>query len=280
MNSLRFLRNVPTAPCKLEKEVIVITMPKCGTHLLNRLITCLTGSLPSEESFQTRSVSEAHSILERHGKRSRRFLRGHLVHTPEIEKLLSDQNIRCVFMIRDPRDVVVSHSHWVTSELHGSNSNRLFYNALDSIEERIMTSICGRPEGWNEGNPGERERMSLHYHGVREHIGKRVGRYLPWFDSDAICTVKFEALIGPMGGGNTELQKNEIFKVADFLNVDVSMKDVQEISEGLFNPTAKTFRKGQVNGWKDHFNDLHRLVFKALAGKELIDLEYETGFDW
>jgi hypothetical protein len=255
-------------------------MPKCGTHLLGRLISGLTGCERSKESLRTLSVAEAQSVLDSHEKLSGRFLRGHQVHTPEIEQLLAERSVRVVFIIRDPRDTVVSHAHWVTSDQHGSEANRTFYKSLPSIDQRIMTSICGRPAGWNEGKPLVEESENLQYHGVREHVGQRLQRYLPWFRSAAVCTVRFEDLVGPQGGGAADVQEDEILRVADFLEIEVARNAVCDIVESLFDPTAKTFRRGQAGGWKEEFNDLHKLVFKAVAGKELIELGYETEFDW
>lgn len=260
--------------------LLAISMPKCGTHLLDRLVAGLTGCERSEESMRTLSVCEAERILNRHENTQGRYLRGHQVYTFEIERMLSSRGVRIVFIIRDPRDLVVSHAHWVTSDQHGSQSNRLFYKSLSSLDQRIMTSICGRPEGWNEGKPSKDELISLQYHGVREHIGLRLGRYLPWLSCESVCTVKFERLVGSRGGGTAQMQEEEVRRVADFLGVELSPKAMSSLLGKIFDPSSKTFRRGQIGSWKEEFNELHKLVFKTVAGAELIELGYESGFDW
>ena len=262
--------------------VIAISMPKCGTHVLMRLVAALTGKTPATRTLRTTDVAAASQILDQDSDAQNRslFLRGHQQYTAEIESLLIERGIRVLLILRDPRDTVVSHAHWVTTAKHGSAANRKFYSALPTIEERILVSICGRPAGWNEGEVSADEEHSLAYHGVREDIGRRVQRYVGWLDSPAACVVRFENLIGPDGGGTKSAQIDEISRAAAHLNIDSSTVDPQQIADQLFDPSAKTFRSGRIGGWKEAFDNRHKLVFKSLAGDLLIRLGYEQDFDW
>ena len=43
---------------------------------------------------------------------------------------------------------------------------------------------------------------------------------------------------------------------------------------------SATFRKGKTGGWRDHFTQEHKVLFKEIAGDLLIRLGYEHNNDW
>lgn len=265
------------------ENLLAISMPKCGTHLLTRLVSGLTGCERSHVSLATTDVKEADRVLSQHhatATRQSKFLRGHQVYTHEIQQLLERRGFKILLILRDPRDTVVSHAHWVTTDKHGSDANRRYFASLPTIDERIMASICGRPEGWNEGTPVGDEAAMLKYHGVRETIQQRLHRFMPWAASNSVCTIHFEKLVGSQGGGCDAEQHKEIRRAAQFLGLDIATYDISVVADQLFDRSVKTFRKGSIGSWKHSFNSLHKLVFKTIAGRELIELGYEEGFDW
>ena len=264
-------------------RVLANSMPKCGTHLLSKLIAELTGCTVGLGFLRTGDEMEARRVLEENcqsaGSRCA-FLTGHQRYESGVELALRDAGYRVVLILRDPRDVVVSHAHWVISDEHNHAANRRFYRALPDLEHRVMVSICGRPAGWNEGNLSDHEQFLLEYHGVRLDIGTRLRRYLPWIDSQISCVVRFENLVGPLGGGTREAQVEEIRRVANHLDINLSDGEADRIGECLFDSQAATFRKGSIGGWKETFGWHHKLAFKASAGDLLIELGYEQDFDW
>jgi sulfotransferase 6B1 len=282
---VRFVRECTTAKEENSAgtDVLAISMPKCGTHLLTRLVSSLTGCTRSNQALRTGNVSEAQQIIDHHrsvASKQHTFLRGHQCYSSEIETLLTEQGFRVFIMLRDPRDTVVSHAHWVTNEKHRSDGNRRFYNSLPTLDERLMASICGRPKGWNEGTVSAKDSELLDYHGEREDIGRRLQRYIPWIESDVVCLLRFENLVGAEGGGCSTVQLEEICKAATHLGIDQGDFDAEAVANGLFDRTVRTFRRGEIGGWAESFNNLHKIAFKAVAGKALITLGYEQDYDW
>ena len=56
---------------------------------------------------------------------------------------------------------------------------------------------------------------------------------------------------------------------------------IQDHSRG--HPARKNprlFRKGKTGGWRNHFSDEHKQIFKDITGDLLIELGYETDNDW
>ena len=103
--------------------------------------------------------------------------------------------------------------------------------------------------------------------------------YLPWKDEPFVYTTTFEKLVGPQGGGSREVQLNEIKNIARHIGVTITEQDAKRVADELFGGSG-TFRAGKQGGWKPHFSQRHIDAFKNIAGKLLIDLGYEQGFDW
>jgi hypothetical protein len=171
-----------------------------------------------------------------------------------------------VLIIRDPRDIAVSHYHYVTRQAR-MHQLRAYYNALPDDSARLMTSIQGIPESEWQG----RTRLG--------DIGRRCRVFLEWADHGA-CLVQFERLIGPLGGGTRHAQHSEILRMAAYLGMELDAATVDSIAASVYYRKSSTFRKGIVGDWKNHMTPEHKGAFKRVAGKLLLDLGYETDNDW
>ena len=52
------------------------------------------------------------------------------------------------------------------------------------------------------------------------------------------------------------------------------------LSEAIQPKKSHTFRSGKTGGWKQHFSDEHKKLFKDVAGDLLVRLGYERSNDW
>jgi hypothetical protein len=50
------------------------------------------------------------------------------------------------------------------------------------------------------------------------------------------------------------------------------------VEEGLFG-VGRTFRKGQIGGWREEFSAEHEVAVKEDLGSLLVELGYEAGPD-
>jgi hypothetical protein len=171
-----------------------------------------------------------------------------------------------ILIIRDPRDIAVSHFHYVTKQ---TRRHRLhaYYNALPDDSARLMTSIRGIPESEWQG------------HTRLGDIDTRCRVFLDWVDHGA-CVVKFERLVGPLGGGTRQSQQNEILRIAAYLGIRLDTATVEAIAANIYYRKSATFRKGIVGDWRNHMTSEHKGAFKRVAGSLLLDLGYETDHDW
>lgn len=78
-----------------------------------------------------------------------------------------------------------------------------------------------------------------------------------------VCTVSFEELVGPEGGGSRSKQRAAVNRVAEHLGLAV---EPEPIAANLFDRASFTFRTGQIGGWRDAFTTSHRALFERRFG--------------
>jgi sulfotransferase 6B1 len=64
------------------------------------------------------------------------------------------------------------------------------------------------------------------------------------------------------------------------LNLPLSESEVTTLADQILFQKSTTFRKGQIGDWHNHFSEQHKAAFKQVAGEALIQLGYETNYDW
>jgi len=243
------------------------SLPKAGTHLLRRLL-CL---LPNTSSMWSYHFDEA---IDGVGNYKQLFnpshgqvITGHVPYSKSIMQVLDAHNYCNFFMLRDPRDVVVSGAHYITNMDH---THRLssYFKSLPSDHERIMATIQGI-----DGN--------LLKDGIRsKSIGEHLDGFLGWMEEPSCLIVKFEDLIGSAGGGDESHQINIIKEIINHIGLILPEHEIKQISSQVFSSKSKTFRSGQINGWKNRLSDEHKIAIKELAGGALIKMGYEKDYNW
>ncbi len=248
------------------------SFPKSGTHLLTQILNgfrrfgpFVNSGLPPVRSFEGQSgVLRDPELL---AKEVERFLPGdigygHAHAYPELIKLLTAPEMATFFIYRDPRDVVVSHVHYVVDINSQHVHHRYYTESLNSFDERLETSIRGLPEA--------------------EHpfpdIGERFAPYLEWLDQKAVHSLRFEDLI--------KANESVFHKIIDFVvlrgfEVEQDTNRLVRLLRKSIDPEkSPTFRSGKIGSWKKSFANKHKEIFKDLAGDLLIQLGYEKDRNW
>lgn len=275
------------------EEFVLFTMPKTGTHLMRPLLELLTDknsiSYWSPEVECPKSylydknmtnlflllpqVVQAYwlhqpipaecfvSVLD-NLQYTEDFLVTHAPFSSEMERILKERNSVVFFLVRDPRDWVISvikHPPISGVDIYGGPIGDRHFLSLDK-DQKINYVIEGTP--W--------------YYSALEAYNK----FLPWSRSPVCCTLRFEALLGPQGGIYTEKEQiAELRKIADALHIEASDETLLEAYKGSFGK-GPVFSKGKPGAWKDHFKDEHKELFKELFGDVLIELGYEKDYNW
>lgn len=289
--------NFSVIPAPRPPEFVLFTMPKTGTHLLRPFLEQLTHrksipfwsqeiKFPKEYLYDT-SVVQAllaepdhlqiywlHRPTTKNAvisllnslKNHNAFLVTHAPFSPLMESLLAQRHTVVFFVVRDPRDWVVSvvdHPAVPGVDFFGDPlGDRTFVEM--PRDKKIETVITGM--NTNKGSFPSGEQV--------------VSRFLPWKDSNRCCLLKFETLLGPRGGASSILEQLiELRKISDALNLDVSDDLLLSAFENSFGK-GTTFNKGKTGVWKTTFNEHHKALFKQHMGKILIALGYEQDDNW
>lgn len=261
-------------------RVLVASLPKAGSHLLTSLLRRLprmmfSGRHYTPDDFVLLSPPQRSDGLRewdwdalrraltavRHGQ----FLTAHWPERREVSGMLQELGYRVILMLRDPRDVVVSQTFYITrSRRH--HLYRRYNEELATNDDRLMASIRGLPA--NE-----------HGRGVGS-IGQRLAGQMRWLEALNVHDCRFEALVGERGGGSGEAQQREVQAIAGHVGRPVSPQKASELGREIWSGGSSTFRKGQSGDWRNHFTEAHTSAFKEVAGSRLVDLGYERDLDW
>lgn len=189
------------------------------------------------------------------------FLVTHAPYSLETEKLLQKRNSLVFFLIRDPRDWIISiikHQPVTGVDIFGLPIGDRRFEDL-TIDQKIHTILKGTPE----------------YYSALEILNK----FLPWRNSPVCCTLRFEALLGLRGGFSEKDQLAELRKISNALHLDLPDEILLDAYDESFG-TGHTFLKGKAGTWKDHFTEDHKRLFKKELGAVLIELGYEKDDNW
>lgn len=278
---------------EIPEEFVLFTMPKTGTHLMRPLLEYLTGkntvSYWSKEIDFHKSylydknmtdlllllpnVVQAYWLHQPIPKASFASVLDHLhytddilvTHAPfsnEMENSLKERNTIVFFLIRDPRDWVISvikHPPVSGVDIYGSPAGDRHFQTLD-FNQKIDYVIDGTPK----------------YYSTLEVFNK----FLGWRKSPVCCPLRFEALLGPRGGTYSEKEQIiELRKLANALHLDVSDEYLLEAFDASFGK-GTVFSKGKAAAWREYFTEEHKDHFKEVLGDLLIELGYENDYNW
>ncbi|MEN6299594.1 MAG: sulfotransferase domain-containing protein [Anaerolineaceae bacterium] len=248
------------------------SFPKSGTHLLTQALQgfpslgpAVDSGLPAVVTYEgdtgrTRAPDEILHDL-------RRFLPGdigygHLHAIPELIEFFRQDGYASYFILRDPRDVVISHVHYVT-DLEPRHALHCYYTEeLHNFDERLMISIQGL-RGVDFDFPD---------------IYQRFAPYLGWMEIPQVMVLRFEDFIA-----NRILILQEVIEFAVQRGFPLALEKEEAISVLASNidpQRSPTFRSGKTGGWRSQFTPEHKALFKEICGDLLIRLGYEKNNDW
>ncbi|MGE0198794.1 MAG: sulfotransferase domain-containing protein [Simkaniaceae bacterium] len=238
--------------------IAIVTVPKSGSHLIGRLITLLSKELNFESppGFHTDEFMRSKTLPKTYPKR--------------------------ILLVRDPRDVCLS---WINFIKKGVEKD-----VVDFIDKNILALPEPHKATWRSLNFDTQLaaviRGESHYtHNLKIHptlvyyplVTFEPAIHLAREPQTLIC--KFENLVGPKGGGTEKAQKEEILKIVQFLGLEISEEQLNQIAPQLFGGVG-TFHKGQIGGWRNTFNSSNKKLFKKRKQYLLEAFGYEKDTHW
>ncbi|MCH9769328.1 MAG: sulfotransferase domain-containing protein [Gammaproteobacteria bacterium] len=216
-------------------ECVCLTIRKAGTNFLSRAMGLM---------------DHPHYRVE------------HLVYLSALKYVDQNPEVKVIVMVRDPRDVCVSGVYWRTDiwKHSGHQPGKPFlYQPCILHEDELKL--------WNQSSFDEKLMLT-----IQHKLPFPYSQILTEYDlasyyaerpNSLVC--KFEDLVGAKGGGDDELQRETIKKMADFLGLDLSKKATDHVVANLFGASS-TFRKGQIGSWVEHFKAEHHAAFDSMMG--------------
>ena len=254
-------------------RVIVISMPKAGTHLILRVLGLLPKMvysgrhLDEHDLFESQDYTEnSHLAIDKledmiSACRDGQYFSGHFPYHTAIERTLGQHEVVPLVIIRDPRDVAVSYVNYVSSEPRHYH-HRLYTEKYTNFDDRLMATLAGFSA---DKKYTERGLVPMYTH---------ICSYLPWLNSDLAITFRFEQLVGPSGGGGVEQQRDAISTIAKSVNRRLDEEQLEAIRSKAFSTSSRTFHKGQSGGWSCKFNDSHKEFCKRYLDDAIVRLGY------
>jgi len=269
--------------------VLVNSFPKSGTHVLTKIMEMVgyaqtkTHISRSLIMYGQRNMIRNIRIYRRidkdqlsglnidlenqHRRIKEPWLRNHLnkylsekvysqAHVPfsiELEAVFLGMGLKSLYIHRDPKDVLVSLKNYILKLKRHPNHKMLV--SLKSNEKRLETLICGFNRGSNID--------------LLSPFAEKFARSIKWSSSPFTCSVEFEKIIGPKGGGSKAEQKKELLKILSYLGCDERVRE--NMSDKIFDRKSETFHKGLIGQWEkeftpnilDLFNEKFRQIHKV-----------------
>ncbi len=253
------------------------SFPKSGTHLLIQVLEGFTkigpavnSGLPAIVTFDgvtghQRSSDEILNDLQRLLPGDIAY--GHLHAETGIINAICSQPFAAYFILRDPRDVVVSHVHYITDMAPGHIHHRYYHEELPDFDARLKFSIEGNQDKCNQS--GETPLPD---------IGSRLEPYLDWLSEAEVLSLHFENLIAQTPDTIEKILKHAVQR--GFV-ITKSSEEARHILENNIDPKrSPTFRSGKIGAWRSAFNAENKQLFKEKTGDMLIRLGYEDNPNW
>ncbi|MFN3307753.1 MAG: sulfotransferase domain-containing protein [Anaerolineales bacterium] len=248
------------------------SFPKSGTHLLTQILQAFADLGPAVDSGlpavvmyegdvgRLRSEDEIVADLKR-------FLPGdigygHLHHLPSVAQILSSPPFVTYFILRDPRDVAVSHVHYVTEMEPRHAHHAYFAHELTTFEERLAATITG----------------SAHANPPLPSLADRLAPYLRWLEEPSILTLRYEDFWQER---QSVLRKVLEHAVRRGFPLRQNMEEALRVLDNSIQPQrSPTFRRGGMWGWREAFTPEHTQLFKEHCAEIVEVLGYEKDENW
>lgn len=244
--------------------------PKSGSHLLLQILNGFTKIMPYKyvEAEPVRTIekegrrkTEAEILSELKRIPPGVVGWGYVEASPENVAFLCQPSRVNYFMYRDPRDMLVSQVFFAT-DMHEEHGMHEFYKSLPDFGERLKVAITGI------------DRDGLYMVGVRQ----RYAAVFEWLEQEHVMCIRFEDLIHNRDA-TLDAMLDEVESVG--YKIPTPRETALSILVKAIQPKkSRTFRSGKTGGWREHFTEEYKDLFKDVTGDLLVKLGYEKDNDW
>ena len=247
--------------------------PKSGSHLLLQILNGFTQIMP----YKYVAADPVRTITKEGRRKTNQEVLADLLHLPSsvigwgyVEATPENVAVLCqpgrvnYFIYRDPRDMLVSQVFFAT-DMHEEHGMHNYYNSLPDFGERLKVAITGI------------DHDGLYMVSVKQ----RYEGVFQWLDASRqkhVLCIRFEDLIN-----NRDATLHSMLDEVEKTGYKIPTpreKALSVLREAIQPKQSHTFRAGKSGGWREHFTDEHKTLFKDIAGDLLVRLGYEKNNDW
>jgi hypothetical protein len=244
--------------------------PKSGSHLLLQVLSGFTRIMP----YAYVEGDPVRTITKPGRRRSSAQILGNLCRIPRgvigwgyVEASVENVAFLCqpgrvnYFIYRDPRDLLVSQVYFAT-DMHEEHGMHEYYNSLPDFGARLSAAITGV------------DRNGVKMVSVRE----RYAGVFQWLTQPGVLCLRFEDFINQRDatlGAMLDAVEKTGYKIPTARPECLAI-----LNDAIQPKRSRTFRSGKTGGWREHFTDEHKRLFKDVAGDLLVRLGYEPNNDW
>ena len=244
--------------------------PKSGSHLLLQILNGFTQIMP----YRYVDADPIRTIKKDGGRRTEGDILADLMRVPngviswgyvdatkENASFLTSAGRVNYFIYRDPRDMLVSQVFFAT-DMHEEHGMHEYYNSLPDVASRLKVAITGI------------DRDGLYMVDVK----KRYESVFKWLELKNVMCIRFEELID-----NRDVTLNAMLDEVEKTGYKIPTprgKALSMLVDAIQPKKSHTFRSGKTGGWREHFTEEHKNLFKDVAGDLLVQLGYEKDNDW
>ncbi len=244
--------------------------PKSGSHLLLQILNGFTQIMP----YKYVEADPIRMIEKKGRRRTEEEILNELKQTPQgvigwgyVEPSPENVAFLCkpdrvnYFIYRDPRDMLVSQVFFATdmNEEHGMHE---YYKSLPNFGERLKVAITGI----DQDGP--------YMVGVKQ----RYASVFEWREQPDVMCIRFEDLIN-----NRDATLDAMLDEIESIGYKIPTpreKALSILAQAIQPRKSHTFRSGKTDGWREHFTEEHKTLFKDVTGDLLVKLGYEKNNDW
>jgi len=242
-------------------------IPKCGTHFIQRTLQLMTGQMTINRNLNLEKLTEAYN--------DNKILRTFQPYQPAFSLLLQRNEHKLISVIRDPRDALISHVFYMRNfpkDPNGDNTKRDFFTVGENFDtlslDKQITSLI----------KGENGCMS-YIDFYKERIG--------WALDPVNLAIKYEELLGTLGGGDDKIQKAKVKQIAKFIHLKLTSQELQYVLDNMYvdfgeNEVSdgRVFERATTGNWHTFLTEKHKKSIKQKIGKEIIQLGYDKDNKW
>jgi len=244
--------------------------PKSGSHLLLQILNGFTQIMPyryvDADPIRTINKDGERRTVDRVAADLRNVPQGvigwgYVEASPENVAVLCQPKRVNYFIYRDPRDMLVSQVFFAT-DMHEEHGMHEYYKSLPDFGARLNVAITGI----------ERDGLKM------VSVKQRYEGVFQWLEQKHVMCLRFEDLIN-----NRDATLNAMLDEVEKTGYRIPTpreKSLAVLVDAIQPKKSHTFRSGKTGGWKQHFTDEHKKLFKEVAEDLLVRLGYEQNNDW